>query len=332
MNLVLTSFTPATASGGVPRWNRDLIAAFPEGTVKHYSWSDVIKTNNDVSLPEWNKANILNQWLIWSKKISKDDIILTDGFWGLGLEDFPNVVSICHGNWSHTTKSDVEKGIPPEFPQHNTVQVEYRKKHLARGGRLVAVSDFIADQCKLQWELEMPVINNGIDLNKFKPADYRVSRKRPVIVHGVTNSNKGYDHIKLLEKSLDADLVLLDDAARFFGVPKYRALAQADLVVIPSAHEGNSYFCLEALACDVPVVAYNVGLLYKAWNDQAPLGRLFSREARSPELFMNSVKYFLDSNRESLYLRPRQWVSQFSLENFQNQWKEYLKKEFDFGA
>lgn len=329
--IVLTSFTPLGAPGGVPRWNRDFVSGFPEGSVKHYSWSDLVKdVGRDYPLPEWDKAKYLNQWLIQKKKIERDDIILTDGFWGIGLEEFPNVISVAHGNWGHVTADDVAKGLLPEFPDHHRIQIDYRRKHLARGGKIVAVSDFIADQCKLQWNFDMPVINNGIDLKKFVPTTDRKPRKRPVIIHGTTTTNKGFDHIDALKK-LDADVLLLDEAAGFFGIPKYPALAQADLVVHPSAHEGNSYFVLETLASSVPILSYDVGLMYKARKVNAPIGRILERSIRSPEETLEQTRQLLLALK-IVDVNPRDWVLQFSLEMFQRDWRRYLRQEFGYDS
>lgn len=329
MNVILTSFTPLGAPGGVPRFNRDLIYALPGA--KHYSWQDVLKDQKcqDTNVPEWDKARVLNFWLRQKKLINKEDIIITDGFWGLGLDEFPNVVSVAHGNWSHTTKDDVEKGIPPEFPYHHAVQLEYRKKHLKNGGRIVAVSDFIAHQCKIQWDMDMPIINNGIDLKKFVPTTDPKKRSRPVIIHGTTTTNKGMDHIDLLKKSLNADVLLLDEACNHFGTPKYPALAQADLVVHPSAHEGNSYFVLETLASGVPVVSYDVGLMYRARKENARIGYIIPRIDRSKEETLDMVRAALE-DKERSKLVPREWVSQFSVENFRQNWLGYLAQEFGY--
>ncbi len=322
----------------MPRWNRDFIAGFP-GT-RHYSWDDVLKANpgfaNVSNVQEWDKARVLNMWLVWTKKIKKDDIIIVDGFWGYGLdiEGF-DVISVAHGIWSHLTKDDVDAGKKPEFPEHHAVQVDYRRDHLARGGKIVAVSDFIANQMKLQWGFESSVINNAVDLEKFKPSDILYCRgaRRPLIIHGVTTANKGFDHIEAVKKLLpNVDVMLLDEAAEFLDLPKYDALAQADLVVQPSAYEGNSYFVLETLACDVPIVAYNVGLLNsisKIAKDngiQPCIGAVIDRKLRSPEETAKVSKFILESVlRDRTPYNPRAVASLFSLQRFHDEWKRYLE-------
>lgn len=335
MKIVLTSFTPIDAPGGVPRWCRDLRDGFPKGSVVHYSWSDVVNdVGQDYDLPEWVKARGLANWLQFKRKIGSDDIVIGDGFWADGY-DPKRTVSVCHGNWSHTTANDVAEGIPPEFPQHHAAQLEFRLKHRDHGGRLAAVSDFIADQCMAQWGLEMPVINNGIDLQRFMPADRMMSRSRPLIIHGVTNSNKGYDHIRLILDEANRhhlwDVMLLDEAVERLCLPKNETLAQADLVVIPSAHEGNSYFLLETLACNVPIVAYDVGLLYRAARElRVPhLGRIVPREERGAQNFVSKMSFQMTSTTNwRPFIQCREWVSQFSVQEFQRLWREYLAKEF----
>jgi len=334
-DIVLISYTSLNAGGGVPRWNRDFIAGFP-GT-KHYSFDDVARANPGFSInpPEWDRAHILNQWLIWSKKIKKSDIIIVDGFWGLGLDGY-NVISIAHGIWSHLTKDDVDAGKQPEFPVHNTIQVKYRRDHLARGGKIVAVSDFISEQMLLQWGFTSTVINNAIDLDKFKPSQvFSDQPRKPLIIHGVTTANKGFDHIDAVKKAVpQADVLLLDDAAEALRCGKYEALAQADLVVQPSAYEGNSYFVLETLACDVPIIAYNVGLLYsisricKCAGDKEHccIGSVIDRKLRSPEITARQTKFILESVlRDRSPYNPRHVAEKFSIQKFHTQWKGYLK-------
>lgn len=333
-DIVLVSYTPIDSPGGVPRWNRDFVSCFPGA--RHYSWADALRiTGNDARqyfhLPEWEMARVLNGLLVHTKKIKHEDIVIVDGFWGLGLESF-NVISVAHGIWSHLTKEDVDAGKTPEFPVHNTVQVNYRRKLLAAGGKIVSVSDFITEQMKLQWGFESHVINNSIDLDKFKPVQ-RIQRTRPLIIHGVTTANKGFDHIDAVKKHVDADVMLLDEAARHFNIPNNEAIAQADLVLHPSAYEGFGYFPLEAMACDVPVVGYDVGFLWRLSAKAKSLGLqhccpgvVIKRELRSPQETVKVTKFVLDSvmRRHSTY-NPREVAQLFSIKRFHSEWKEYLE-------
>lgn len=331
--IVLISFTPLNAGGGVPRWNRDFVNGFP-GT-KHFSFDDVPKYS--VGSSELECANALGLWLHLQKKISKDDIVITDGFWGEKLSELGyNVISVAHGIWSHLTKEDVDAGKQPEFPVHHAQQVKHRRDHLARGGKIVAVSDFISEQMNLQWGFESKVINNAIDLDVFKPATRHVHKSGAprLIIHGVTTANKGFDHIEEVKRALPNDRVLLlDEAANLLQVPKYDALAKADLVVQPSAYEGNSYFVLETLSCDVPIVAYNVGLLHsisriaRENGIQACVGGVIDRKLRSPQETAKVTKFILESvTRNRSVYNPRTVAKLFSIKRFHDEWRRYLEE------
>lgn len=333
--IVLVSFTALNAGGGVPRWNRDFIAGFP-GT-KHYSYDD-LPTLNKQGFGEWDCARLLGSWLYSTRRVTRDTIVISDGFWGEYLSALGmNVISVAHGIWSHLTKEDVDAGKQPEFPVHHVFQVNHRGDHIRRGGKIVAVSRFIQEQMKLQWGFDSTVINNAIDLEKFKPLLSRAPRERPLVIHGVTNSNKGFEHIKRLEQVLDgvADVMLMDTAAERLGYSqeeKYKVIGEADLIVQPSAYEGNSYFILEALASDVPVVAYNVGLLNsistiaKENGIQAIIGSIIDRKYRSPDETAKVGKFILDSVvRDRSPYNPREVASLFSIERFHVEWRKYLE-------
>lgn len=332
--LVLTSFTPLNASGGVPRWNRDFVTAFP-GT-KHFSWSDV---GGQQSLPEWECARVLASHLIRTGQVTRDDIIIGDGFWADGYAEHGiRTVSVAHGIWSHLTHDDVLAGMQPEFPYHHAAQVRHRRKHLENGGKIVAVSDFIAHQMKLQWGFDSTVINTGIDLDRWKPLK-RLPREKPIVVHGVTTANKGFDHVEALKRLQSFDLYSLDGLAATFDLPKNEALTQADLMVHPSAYEGNSMFVLESLACDVPVVGYDVGLLWRAKQeitykegdltvveDFHHVGRIMSRRWRCPEATVEAVDRMFKL-KDFPQFQPRSWVSQFNPASFAEGWRAFLSRE-----
>lgn len=345
MGIKLITFTGEHASGGVPRWVRDFKSGIE---AESFCWADVAGVVGDGPIPEWERAKILNQWLRITRRVTEDDIIIVDGFWGIGLEELPNVVSCCHGIWSHLIKEEADASKAPDFPIHHAQQVEYRRKHLERGGRLVAVSQFIQHQMEIQWGFASHVINNAIDLEKFKPMRADHGYKRPLIIHGVNDRNnlvKGWPHIHNLIGKVDAEIWSLDEAHKRMWIEpekydKYNdTLAAADYALIPSAYEGNSYFALECLACDVPVIAYDVGLFYEIAKRPEGLmsnaGCLLSRKLRSKEETLAGVKLAL---RKSLlndttyweHVSPRGVAKDYSLQNFHQQWRDYLKREFDY--
>ena len=250
---------------------------------------------------------------------------------------------MCHGIWSHLTKEEVDFGKEPDFPVHHAVQVGYRKGHFKRGGRLVAVSQFIQYQMEIQWGFESEVINNAIDLEKYVPREIRDLPDKKLIIHGIndrSNPVKGWDHIEYLKKHIDADIWSLDEAHTFFQrnsvaeIDKYKILAMADLVVIPSAFEGFGYFALEALACNVPVVAYSVGLFREicSRNLIKKVGLVLDRNERSSEFTCHAVRSMLRCLSEGYECNPREVAEDYLIQKFHEQWSAYLSREFGWAS
>lgn len=314
-----------TAGGGVPKWHRDLrrFVCF-----SHFSWTDFVLANGDCTFPEWEKAKLLARWLIHTGRVGRDDTIIGDGFWADGYADLgvKRVISVAHGIWSHLTKEDVDAGKEPEFPLHHAAQVAFRRRHLEAGREMFAVSDFVSNQLKLQWGWDVSVVNNGVDLNVWRPLveGEKLELERPLIIHFVTTTNKGFDHIEAVKKALPSyDVLSLDEAAAKLGVEKPFALVHAEFVVHPSAYEGNSFAVLETMACDVPIVAYDVGLLWLAGKDGHPSpGIVMARSSRSPEMTASAAKLMAVASVG----RPLDFVREFSIERFGREWSAILSR------
>lgn len=347
--IVTVSFTGLDAGGGVPKFNRDLHAAFPDRECVHFCWdgffggSSVIQQSNH--LMEWEKAKLLNHWLVQRKHVTADDVIIADGFWAAGLEGLPLAVSHSHGIWSHLTQEDVETGKSPDMPFHHTAQVSFRSRWVQKGKPLTAVSDFIAHELAAQWGWDAHVINNGVDIALFRPMEKNdnYGLRRPFIIHGVNdpgNANKGWDHIEFLKREMpDATIQSLDEAHASWGHRSDRVwskadvLAQADLVVHPSNYEGNSMFVAEALSCGVPVVGYDVGFLWKVRHidrNFMDMGYVLDRRVRAPELTALACALELDSTMSELKVAKEAFarnlaVSQLSIERFGSEWRAYVE-------
>jgi len=321
--VVLLSLMPRQYAGGVSRWVDDFMNAVDDREVVHYCIDDLFSRFGQRQISEWDAAITLGRFIRQRQFVNENDIFVVDGFWGMGLPQDKNIISVCHGTWARRVKSDLDKGIPSEFPMQMEIQKNYWKGLIAGGGKIVAVSEFAQDDLKNTWGFESDVINNAIDCNKFRSYP-RIYRERPLVIHGVTSKVKASDHIEHLQRNLNADVLLLDDAARKLNMPKYEALAQADVVVIPSHYEGNSYFTLEALACDVPVVCYDVGMPWWAFRNgySRSVGNILSYEKYSPELTLDAVKDVLSEDKMNLH--PKELALQFTQERFRSEWKTYL--------
>lgn len=338
----LVSYTPSWSAGGVPRWNRDFMEGIP---AHHWSWEDYCHAQPAVDnkwRPEYEKAYMLSSWLVSSGRVDlHNDIVIGDGFWAGGYYNPERTVSVCHGNWGHLLKEEVEAGKHPDFPDLHREQIRFRGCHIEDGGRLVAVSQFIQHQMKIQWGYDSDLINNAIDTKKFSPRKKEHPFNVPFLIHGVNdvqNSNKGWDHISAVIERLKGRAVVfsLDQAHQILGGDKYDVLSMADFVLIPSGHEGNSYFLLECLALGVPAVAYDVGLVWelspynyhrKVSSKLTDFGMILNRQKRSTEYFVDSVEWYL-SHGDWDVVCPEILVERYSIENFWRDWKRFLLKNF----
>lgn len=344
--IVTISFTPLDAPGGVPKFNRDLHSAFPDRECVHFCWEEFFRGTDlahQPHIPEWERARILNHWLVGRKHVTADDVIIADGFWAEGLEHLPKAISHSHGIWSHLTKDDVDAGKEPDMPFHHTAQVTFRKKWTRLGKPLTAVSEFIAEQMRLQWGFESKVINNGVDTDLFRPlapgdcsterfeVRKRIQRDRRIVVHGVNdkgNVNKGWDHIQHLLDADYAEVLSLDELAQKFSLPKNEALAQADVMVHPSAYEGNSMFVAETMACGVPIVGYDVGFLYSV-KDNGFIGQILPRKDRSPALTSWATAKLLSHVPGRYFCSAvvrRVACQDLSIEKFRANWRAYVEE------
>jgi len=142
-------------------------------------------------------------------------------------------------------------------------------------------------------EEKVHVVPNGVDTAKFKPAGKAHARdllnlsqdKNIVLFVGALRKIKGVDYLTEaakdfvntntdlfmvgrddgLRKSLEkrAQELKIADHIRFTGPVDHEKIplwiSASDILVLPSLSEGRPNVVLEALACEVPVVATNVG-------------------------------------------------------------------------
>lgn len=340
MRVHTISHTALDAPGGVPRFNRYLHRVLAEAgyEMSHWCWADAPGAFERYhTASEDQRAQWLSLWLFQTRRVAPDDVVIGDGFWcgELARLGCRRVISVAHGIWGHVTKSDFDAGVPPENPGLHAAQVSHRLVHRSRGLPIVAVSRFIADEMMAQWGIESTVINNAVDPDELPPpTPRRLTRSlddRTIVIHGINdpgNVNKGWDHIAACMEGVPPEVTILslDQYHEMVGSPgKMETLARADLVLAPSGFEGNSYFMLEALSCDVPVIAYNVGLPYEiAMHDEYSdmVGMVLDRKFRDPRHTANALRWWCSRGHMT---SPREALSNFtSFDMFSWNWREIV--------
>ena len=137
---------------------------------------------------------------------------------------------------------------------------------LARIDLLATVSQALVAELPRGAARRAQVLPCGVDLDRFRPLDRADARAQlglradgayALFAADPARPEKRFDRARELAAPLDVELLTLGavDPAR---VPLF--VNAADAVLVPSEREGFGLATLEALACDVPVLATPVGI------------------------------------------------------------------------
>lgn len=143
---------------------------------------------------------------------------------------------------------------------------------ISRMDVLAAASAPLAEQLSREAGVQAQVLPCGVEMERFRPiprADARtrlgLDVERPFVLFAAdpARPEKRYDRALALARATGAELRTLGGVKPAL-VPDWVNAANA--VLVPSAREGFGLAVLEALACDVPVLATPVGVHCEALN------------------------------------------------------------------
>lgn len=189
---------------------------------------------------------------------------------------------------SQCSACPMKHGYPQSWLIDNSRDNFTRKRKLFTGLPkmiLVSPSQWLADHLHKSFlsSYDIRVINNGVDLSKFRPADsshvkerFKLSSKYIIGVAGIWNSRKGLeDFIKLrglLKQDIDIVLVGLTPGqinklpGGIIGIAKTDSIEElaalysgAEVFVNPTYVDNFPTVNIESLACGTPVITYNTG-------------------------------------------------------------------------
>lgn len=154
---------------------------------------------------------------------------------------------------------------------------------------IVTPSNWLAELVKKSFlkEYEVKVINNGIDLDVFKPTNtidirrkYNIPKDKRIIlgVSNIWNDNKGLNEFYKLSRVIDEDHIIVLVGVKkkqikklpdnIVGITKTENLEElaniytvAEVLYNPSKEETFSLVTVEAIACGTPVIGYNTGAI-----------------------------------------------------------------------
>jgi glycosyltransferase involved in cell wall biosynthesis len=273
------------------------------------------------------------------------DLLISNGIAGWYLSILrPEIPAI---NVSHFTYKGLAEhvllGTPGYYPSKYFISTF--EKISMHGKINVTVSEKTKRELKKYYNCDAFVIPNGVSLQIFRPFDKIESREAlnidwdgPIgIFVGRAEYAKGFDIIESISKLMpsirilcvtqssvkDKNLIVIESVPNRMMPLCYSA---ADFFIFPSRYESASYSALEAMACDLPIVASRTGIFEDIREEY--VGKIIS--SYKPKEYCNAIQEILKSGN----YQPRKYVAQhFSVERFSEGYKnlarELVKRPLD---
>lgn len=246
---------------------------------------------------------------------NKYDIIIADGY---AINDFAGrkdtkLISVVHGSikeFALRTKTE-NNNIGPIKWQHEA----WNKSHITK----VAVSESAAHYVSKHHGAKVEVIiPNGVDTSLFVPK-HSESVRKPLVIDAANDYNKNaFNRLGEIQK-LAKDSFDFEYLGAAIG-EEHIKMVRGDIAIQPSLYEGNSYFLLEAMACDLPVVVSKCGLA--EFSLPNTVGEIIDWTAPASD-FVAALNKVWDNY--TCY-SPREWVLEnASFEQFAKKWISLIK-------
>ncbi|MFW3361842.1 glycosyltransferase [Aerococcus viridans] len=188
---------------------------------------------------------------------------------------------------------------------------------------------------------EIQVINNGINLNIFKPSKNSRNDSK-IIILGVANiwsSTKGLDVFNKLARDLNEEIYKIivvgvnkkqiDEISK--SIISYERTdsieelvniySEADIFINPTLEDNFPTVNLEAQACGVPVITYNTG--GSSENISTKVGKIVEKGDYNNLLL--TIKEYRKKSKDTIDIATK-FASKYSKENMLNQYLDLYKK------
>ncbi|MEM0449173.1 MAG: glycosyltransferase family 4 protein [Methanomassiliicoccales archaeon] len=318
--------------------------AFPESRIITYSSSHSL-----TFLPNLSKLNLEYPRMGWAisrefARLNKEeefDLVICNDLAGLGLNVLePQIpaMQVFHYTYRGFAESAL-RGLPGYVPSKHFLP--WFEKATAHGKRIVAVSHKTRRELESLYGRSATVIENAVPLDVFHPlpqdecrAELGIKWKGPIgIFVGRADPSKGFDVVRQIAKSRkdikilcvtgsrvekeDREKMIVFQKVPNEEMPKY--YSSADFLLFPSRYESSSYITIEALACDLPVVAYRTGVFEDMDNDK--VGVIVERV--DYETFMRAIDQILSMER----VKTRACAEKrFSMERFIAEYRKLARE------
>ncbi len=189
------------------------------------------------------------------------------------------------------------------------------------------------------------VITDGVDINKFFPKNedrFSNIKNREIVIGWVGNSawESGKEDFKgvstllkpavkeLQKKGYKLKLYLADKQERFIPHNEMNNYySNIDLYICTSKIEGTPNPVLESMACGIPVITTDVGIVPEVFG---PLQKEYILKERTKDCLKENIIKFIDNieNIDGLRNENKVQIKNWTWVKISNQFKEFFDKQF----
>ncbi len=203
--------------------------------------------------------------------------------------------------------------IYPPIAWHNEKYLESKKEEIYKNSNfnIVTPSKWLADKVNQSILKDKPltVIYNGINMEVFKPQDKKTAREElelpqdkkiilTVAKGGKANPWKGWNYIQEVMDAFkdknEIEFVNLGGEGAYISDPEIlsKYYSASDILLYPSIADNCPLVVLEALACRLPVVAFNTGGMPELINHKVDG---YIAEYKNTNDIINGLEFVLNS-------------------------------------
>jgi glycosyltransferase involved in cell wall biosynthesis len=337
---VLSLYDFEEVRGGTELFVRHLGRVFPGCEVITFSTSAKELPNLDltrVNLEYVRMGMAISKRFARLHKREPFDLVVCNDVAGLGLKLFaPEVpaMQVFHYTY-HGFAEGALRGQQGYLPSRYIYP--YIEKATAKEKKVVTVSHKTRRELEAYYGLSAHVIENAVPLEHFRPLPKSDCRERlgiswdgPVgIFVGRADVTKGFDVVKALARKrkdirflcvtgdeVKDEGMIVAHRVRNEDMPIY--YSASDFLLFPSRYESASYTTIEAMACNIPIVAHRTGLFEDI--EEREVGRILADLDEAA--FSQAITDLLRGDK----INPRRLAeSRFSMDRFISDYRNLAK-------
>ncbi len=307
-----------------------------ENVLKHNLFSDVFRIVY--------RGYVIDKYLVRYENLFKPNLIIKNsGVGGFVKLRTPQIV-VFQDPFYNIIEKSIENGIFFNLEHYSTC-IELQRK-TAQNAKTVAVSNFMKKDMELCGIKCDKVIEEGIDIEKFKPNENKIELRKKYGIPldkkvGIAVTKfippKGWDILaKLINKFPDIHWIVVLTSE--VGIkPKLKNVTLLERVVpklMPELYNASDFYIstssvesfglssVESSACGLPVITYRTGWAWDWWDKRLGL-RVDTWDVYSFTKAVNDL--FAEGH---IKYEPRKAIIEkgFTLERMKKDWKEFVEK------